>query len=67
MQRAKKFPDGVAGVCIEISGGLIGEQQPWSPDESAREGHSLLLAPRKLSGPVVRALPQTHFIECLAS
>src|SRR6266705_1423898 len=37
MQGAKKFPDGLPGVRIQISGGLIGEQQPWFPDEGASE------------------------------
>ena len=67
MQRAKKFPDGLPGVRIQISGGLIGEQQPWFPDEGASERHSLLLASRKFPGPVVCPLAQAHFVERLAS
>ena len=37
--------DELTGIAVEIPGGLIGEQQLRSGDESAGDRHALLLAP----------------------
>ena len=42
----------VRGMDIEISGGLVGQQNAWRIGDSARDGDTLLLATRKLRWPM---------------
>ena len=44
----EQFQDRVAGAGIEISRGLIGQQNFWRIDQRASDGHSLHLSTGKL-------------------
>src|SRR5207248_9478896 len=52
--------DIVRGGAIEITGGLVAQQQPRTPNERSRDGHALALAARKLAGPVVDPIGQAY-------
>src|SRR5690242_15153393 len=61
MQASDQIENRVRGAGIEISGGLIGQQQLGPGDQGASQSHSLLLSAGKLSGTVMAALLQSHF------
>ena len=54
----QQIDHGGAGARIEIAGGLVGEQQPGFGDESARNGHALLLAAGERPGVMAKMLSQ---------
>ena len=49
----QQFEDRVAGGCVQIPGGLVGEQNSWRIDQSAGDGHSLHLPAGKLVRPAL--------------
>jgi hypothetical protein len=51
--------DLVAGVFIQVAGGLVGEEDSWSLDEGARDRDPLLLAAGQLGRQVPGPLAQT--------
>ena len=55
MEIDQQLDDLLAGGRVEIAGGLVGQEQPRSAADGARDGHALLLTPRELDGVVVRA------------
>src|SRR5215207_3010810 len=55
-----------AGACVEIAGGLVGEEHLGPSAEGAGQGDALLLATGELSGIVVAAVAQAHSLEQLA-
>jgi len=62
----KEREDGFARRAVEISGGLIGEEDFWAVDEGAGDGGALLLAAGKLAGPMGDALSEADAIESFA-
>jgi len=60
---AKEAKDGVAGVRVEVAGGLVGEDDARAVDQSAGNGGALLLAAGELAGPVFGAIGQVHRLE----
>ena len=50
--------DELTGIAVEISGGLVGEQQLRSGDEGAGDRHALLLAARQLAGIMGQAVTE---------
>ena len=58
MQFFKKCHDFVAGVAIEGTSRLVGENQRWLIHERPSDGDALLLATRQLARPVVLAMRQ---------
>src|SRR5258707_4686087 len=65
-QLGKRGEHVVGGARVEISGGLIGEQNAWCVGHCARDRNALLLAPRKLRRPVSGALRQAEIAEQVA-
>ena len=51
------------GLRVEISRGLVGQDDRGVGDEGAGDGHALALAARELAGLVIRAMGQTHGLE----
>ena len=62
-QIAEKFDDGNGGVRIEISRGLVGEDEHGVVGQGAGDGHALLLAAGELAGKVVHSVPEAHALE----
>ena len=56
----------LGGARVEISGGLVGEQDARGVGNRARDRDALLLAPRKLRGAVSEALLQAEVAEQIA-
>jgi hypothetical protein len=57
VQALKQAHDLDAGACIEITGGLVGEQDRRIVNQRARDGDALLLAARSWFGKWVRRSP----------
>ena len=53
---AEEVEDELAGVGVEVSGGLVGEDNLGVVDEGACDGDALLLAAGELVGPVLDAV-----------
>ncbi len=54
----KKFEHLLAGLAVEITGRLVGEQNRRLGDEGARESHALLFAAGELNRVVIEAIGQ---------
>ena len=65
-RRAKQRHDFFAGFGVEISGGLVGEQDRRMIHQRARDGHALALAAGKLVGLVHHALGEIHLRRALS-
>ena len=59
----KKLDELVAVLPVEVARGLIGEDEPRLANQCPGDGHSLLLAPRQLCGPMVLPLQNTQFFQ----
>src|SRR5580704_5774244 len=53
-------------LAVQVTGGLIGQQNRRTDHEGARQSNALLLAARKLDRIVIAAVWQTHAFEQLA-
>jgi hypothetical protein len=49
---AEQAHDLLAGLGVQLPGGLVGQQQPGARRESTGDGHALLLAAGELARPV---------------
>jgi hypothetical protein len=63
MQPRDQLEDRFRCAGIEISGGLVGQQDFRLSDERSGQGDALLFTARKLSGPVMRTLFQAYFAQ----
>src|SRR5438128_964064 len=59
MQVFKQRQNLVACLAIERPGGLVCQNQGRIVDNGTSDGDALLLAPRKLMGPMMLAMPQS--------
>ena len=55
----------LARPAVQVARGLIGKDDEGIIDQGAGDGHPLLLATRKLAGPVLSALYQAHSFQGL--
>ncbi len=62
----EEVEDDGAGGGVEVSGGLVGEEDRGAEGEGAGQGHALLLAAGELDGVVVEAAPEADAVEELA-
>ena len=58
VQRLEQVQDLVAGLAVEVTGGLVAEQQGRIGDNRARDAYALLLPAGKLAREMSRALHQ---------
>ena len=56
----------LAGLAVQLSGRLVGQEQRGPVGQRARDGHALHLAARELGGPVPAPLAEPHVVEQLA-
>ena len=61
----EQLHDALARLGVEVSRGLVRQQNEGPVDEGAGHGDTLLLATRELAGQVVPLIGQTHQIEHL--
>src|SRR5215203_472588 len=61
----QELHDAHGRVRVEVPRGLVGDQDGWLADEGARDGDTLLLAPRELVRVLVHLFAQAHEIEYL--
>jgi hypothetical protein len=59
----KKHEDGFASRAVEISGGLIGEEDFWAVDEGASDGGALLLAAGEFAGAMSDAFAEADALK----
>jgi len=59
----EEHEDGLAGRTVQISGGLIGEEDFWAVDEGAGDGGALLFAAGKLAGAVGVSFAEANTVE----
>jgi hypothetical protein len=64
MEIAQQFHDGFAIAGIEISGGLVGEEDGGFSGESAGDGDALLLASGELGWVMFEAVGHADFFQC---
>ena len=65
-----ELDDGLSSDSIEATGGLIGQQQGWCRDKSARQCDALLFTTGSIIWIVLQALLQAHAFQhglCLLS
>ena len=60
VQVVNQFQNLRARVCVEISGGLIGEQHRWIDAQRAGDGHALALTAGEFVGQMIEARTQLH-------
>ena len=60
---AEEVEDLLAGLGVQVAGGLVGQQQGRVVDQGPGDGHPLLLAAGELGRLVVQAVPQPHPVE----
>ena len=65
VNRLQKVDDLLAGVRVEITGGLIREEERGIGDEGASDSHALLLSARQLRGAMVQAIAKPDHAESL--
>ena len=58
VQVAEDSDDFLAGLLVEVAGGLVGQQQPGLGDQGPGDGRPLHLAPGKLARPMLQTMPQ---------
>src|SRR5699024_110237 len=63
LQGEQEVYDLAAGLAVEISGQLVGEQEPRPRDERAGERNALLLAARELGGEMCDTMRETDLAE----
>ncbi len=66
IEHLQEFDNALSRGAIEISGGLVGEENARLIDEGAGERHALLFAAGKLLGKVVDPVSQPHPFEQIA-
>src|SRR3546814_3363562 len=64
VHREQQLDHRLAGVGVEVAGGLVGQQQGWPGDEGTRQRHALLFAARELAR-VVRSEEHTSELQSL--
>ncbi len=63
VERRQQVEDLVAGLAVEVAGGLVGQQQRRVGDDGAGDADALLLAARELARIVFGAVGQAHDVE----
>ena len=63
MELLKKGHNLVAGACVEVAGGFVGQDDDGVGDKGAGNGHTLLLAAGELCRSVVDALFEPHAVD----
>jgi hypothetical protein len=63
VQVEQQLMNTLAGLVIQITGRLVGKQQPRAQDQGAGQGNPLLLPARQLHRTVVQALGKPHSFE----
>jgi len=66
LQLAQESKDRFAGGGIQIAGGLVGEKNLRAIDESAGDGHALLLAAGEFGGAVAKTMCEANALEGFA-
>ena len=56
----------VGGSLVQVAGGFVAKQQQRLADQGARQCDALLLAARKLGGPVVQPVAKPDLLQQLA-
>src|SRR5689334_24654944 len=67
MQVLEQAENLFAGSGIEIAGGLVRQENGRVACQGAGEGHTLLLAPGKFAGPMVRPFLESDLVQHFAS
>src|ERR1700694_2240282 len=63
VERLKQVENSVAGLAIEVAGGLVAQEQRRIGHNRARDADALLLAARELPRIVLRAIGKAHDLE----
>jgi len=63
MQTFNHVEDPAGGNLVQVSGGLVGQQQARIVNQRARKRHSLLLTAGKLTGTMIGAIVQPNLSE----
>ena len=65
VEAAEQVEDFLSGLRVELSGGLVRQEERWIVREGNPDGHSLLLSAAELVGTMGRTLRHAHELEQL--
>ena len=56
--------DFVGALAVQVTGGLVAQEEGRVGDDGAGDGYALFLSARELARVVVHAIAETHDVEC---
>ena len=63
VERLEQRQDLVAGLAVQVTGGLVAQQQRGISDDGARDADALFLSARQLARAMLRAMLQAHQLQ----